>query len=122
MERLKSKIAVYPPAIPRRGPGHSFYQRGRGSGYSRVGGGVTWGRKRSERLGANWRVKTSRNRGVLYNRVSYSQFVVGKQQTSVHAAHGWPSAFTIAKDFIPEAERMIQRYTERELQRQGDKL
>lgn len=118
MEQLKAKIAPYPAAIPRRGPGHSFYQRGRGSGYIRkTDGKITWGKKKSQRMGDNWRVKAGQNRGVLYNNVTYSQYVVGRKQTAVHKGHNWPDAHAKAEKFLPEAERIMKRYTEARLQR-----
>lgn len=93
-ETVKKHIATYPAASEAnspRGPGMSWYQRGQGTHYQKVGGGESI-YKTSETLGRSWttEVKDAGLTVEIGAHASYAPFVQDKEkQTWFHKARGW---------------------------------
>jgi len=99
-EHVKTRAIPYPPEGSYNRPGpypHRWYQRHFGPRWARIDGSVG-GRNTSERLQQQW-LSQSRGRwaAVVRNRASYSGYVMGEEQTHVHAGHGWKRIDEIAQ-------------------------
>lgn len=101
---IKLRAVIYPPEGPWCAPGpypHRWYQRHFGPRWSRKDGTIG-GRNTSERMQLGWVVEPrSQVEVVVGNRASYSPYVVGAEQTAVHAAHGWKRVDKIAEEQYP---------------------
>ena len=110
---IKGKIAKYPPATAANFPGpypKRWYQRGWGSKYARLSGGVG-GRMTSETLGRRWTIRP-RDAGmsvVVGNNVSYGIFVQGEKQAAFHERRGWKTTEQIAKSEGPRVKELIAK-------------
>lgn len=88
-EQMKDTMARYPPYTPRKTPGKTYYERGSGSIYVKVSGGVTK-YKNSENLGRKWDVLPSEGKTVLRNKASYSAYVhMASEQNRIHTKRNW---------------------------------
>jgi hypothetical protein len=88
-EEMKKIMAVYPNYTPDKSPGQSYYERGSGTVYVKVKGGVTKYRN-SEMLGRKWDIVPSKGKTVLRNTASYAAYVhLDEYQNRVHDKRGW---------------------------------
>ena len=117
---IKGKIAKYPPATAANFPGpypKRWYQRGWGSKYARLSGGVG-GRMTSETLRAKWTIQ-SRDAGmsvVIGNNVTYSVFVQSaEKQAAFHKRHGWKTDKQVVEKEGPKVKELIARAIRRSL-------
>ena len=110
---IKGKIAKYPPRTIANMPGpypKRWYQRGWGSKYARLSGGIG-GRQTSETLARRWTIRP-RDAGmsvVVGNNVSYGIFVQGEKQAAFHERRGWKTTEMIAKSEGPEVRELIAK-------------
>ena len=104
LEKFANEIKLlaipYPPEGPWNKPGPypaKWYQRHFGSRWARKSGS-TGGADTSERMQKQW-IAEQRNpfEAVVGNRASYSSYVVGEEQTDVHARHGWKKLSDVGK-------------------------
>jgi hypothetical protein len=119
-ETIKKHIAKYPPASSAnspQGPGTSYYVRGQGTHYERVGGGESV-YKTSETLGRSWTTAVKDN-GLTVEvgtKVSYARYVQDRdKQTWFHEARGWTTAQTVIEEDGEKITKQVKEEIEKKL-------
>lgn len=117
---VKAHIATYPPATEAnspRGPGQSWYQRGEGTHYQKVGGGESV-YKTSETLGRSW-TTTVKDNGLTVEvgaHASYAPFVQDKEsQAWFHKARGWLTTDDVITEDGPKIVEQLREAIEDKL-------
>lgn len=116
---VESIAKNYPPTTNANTPkaDKPWYERGYGTKWRR-GDGSIGGRATSEQLGDRWTNRVeSATRAKTENPVSYGDYVMGQEQSSVLAKIGWKTTDTIAEETTAEVLKTIQGAVDRELAR-----
>jgi len=119
-ETIKKHIATYPAASEAnspRGPGLSWYQRGQGTHYQKVGGGESI-YKTSETLGRSW-TTTVKDNGLTVEvgaHAIYAKFVQDREeQTWFHKARGWLTTDDVIEQDGPKITEQLRDAIEAKL-------
>jgi len=116
----KKHIATYPSATEAnspRGPGMSWYQRGQGTHYQKVGGGESI-YKTSETLRDQWTTEVKDNGLTVKvgNNVTYGPFVQDKEkQAWFHKARGWLTTQDVIEQDGPKITEQLRDAIEAKL-------
>ena len=123
-DRVREYVSLYPPAseanTPR--PGHTHYERGLGSVYTRKRDGGRTVRKTSQMMNRKWSTKYRFTRAeaeaVIGNSASYAPYVHdGRQQARFHKRRNWRTVQETTlklKDVIRgDFEQAVKQWLER---------
>ncbi len=105
----------YPPAPPGSLPPPPYYQRG--VGYMNVSG---LGKKKSERYGTVWKIKSRGYTTVATNKASYAKYLVGDdEQAKAMAKIGWRKLGDVAKEKRTKINTIMKKWIRKGLKDLG---
>jgi hypothetical protein len=102
-EEIKVLAIPYPVEGPWNTPGPypaKWYQRQFGPRWALKYSDIPGGSNTSEQMQKQWVVEPRGKAWVVANRASYAAYVMGEEQRSFHADHGWLKLEKIGKDVI----------------------
>jgi len=106
-------LRSYPPNTSANLPPTPYYIRGRGTQYA------TKNAKNSERYGTKFTVRTTGYGTVIGNSASYSPYLAGEEQAQAMGEIGWRRLIDVAREKLPQIERIFSKWIERALRKAG---
>jgi hypothetical protein len=122
LKELKVLAIPYPEEGDYNRPGpypKRWYQRKFGPRWARKNSEFSGGRDTSEQLQDSWVTEVKDPfQGVIGNKASYSNYVMGSEQAEFHARHGWKRLDKIAGDLdrSGKIEAIVKQQVAKELE------
>ncbi len=103
----------YPDATAANAPPTPYYIRGRGTqtAHGNLGN--------SERYGTQFYVRRESFTTIVGNRASYAEHLAGEQQARAMGRIGWRKLIDVAREKLPQIERIYQGWIDRLIARLG---